>query len=320
MPYFLTVSRTDFAARRRRWKDPSHRSVVRTIGSSELPVAYPGFLLLVDDDGTELARVPLASPKGMLATLDGLLVACFNEIRRFASDLTDSTTFLSEPWCNDLHSLRPSPHGFIAAAAGVDAAFEISPGGAVTWSWWAADHGFTTDSEGRPWSLRKDDDHRPFSYPVEKQLTHLNAVAALNEQTFLATVFQVGALGAVDRRTGDFTPLLTGLGRPHAVRVRDDGLITFANTTAGQVVTARMGPEEVVAGAGAGFQVEQRIDTGTNWLHDAYLHDEGWMLVDGAHSRVIHIDAEGDVVRMDAFNPEWCLYEVFPCKTGGDLA
>jgi hypothetical protein len=294
----------DFSTRRNRWADPSHRPSIRIIGSPEMPVAYPGLLVVVGDDGTVSRSIPLASPKGMLSTPDGLMVACYSEIRLFNGDLTSSTTFLSEPWCNDLHSLRPSPNGVLVAVAGVDAAFEISPSGATTWSWWAAEHGFSTDRRGDPVTPARECDHRRFSYPVEGQSTHINAIATLNNETFLATLFQHNMLAAVDRESGDVSLLLNGLQRPHAIRVFDDGTITLANTAMGEAIVARVhdGVAEVV----------QRLDTGTSWLHDAYFDGEDWMFVDGANSRVVHADGKGNVLRVDTFDPDWCLYEVLP--------
>lgn len=304
MPYLLTVSRMDLSSRRQRWSDSSYRPTVRTIGSPELPKGYPGLLALVDDDGTVCRTLPLASPKGMLATPAGLLVACFAEIRLVTDDLLHSTTLASEPWFNDLHSLRPTPNGFAVAAAGVDAAFELSPAGETVWSWWAVEHGLSTDPSGQPRSVRKDGDHRGVSYPVEMQTTHLNALAALDDSTFLATVFQTGSLAAIDRSSGAVTPLLTALRRPHAVRVPGDGTVTLADTGAGHAVRTRV--------RGGRAKATERIDAGTSWLHDAHLVEDGWIFVDGAHSRVVHADAAGNARRVDTFDPDWCLYEVLP--------
>jgi hypothetical protein len=30
---------------------------------------------------------------------------------------------------------------------------------------------------------------------------------------------------------------------------------------------------------------------------------------------VIHTDRSGDVIRVDQFDPDWCLYEVLPVRT-----
>lgn len=304
MPYLLTVSRTDMSLRRRKWVDPSYRPAVRVIGSPALPSGYPGLLALVDDDGKVCRTLPLPSPKGLLGTPVGLLVACFAEIRLVGDDLLDSTTLVSEPWFNDLHSLRPSANGVVVAAAGVDAAFEVSLSGQTTWRWWAADHGMSTDPAGRPRSLDRDGDHRGLSYPLEAQTTHLNAVAALDDTTFLATVFHAGVLAAIDRASGAVTPLMTALRRPHAVRVLGDGTVTLADTAAGCALRAWVRDGRVEA--------SERIGAGTSWLHDAHTVEDGWIFVDGARSRVVHADCAGNPRRVDLFDPDWCLYEVLP--------
>lgn len=304
MAYLLTVSRTDFSRRRQRWTDPSHRSKIRTVGSPELPLGYPGALVLVDDRGEIRYGVPMDGPKGMLEVADGLLVACYTEVRLLSTDLSRSHRLVSGPWCNDLHSLRPSPNGFVVAVAGVDAAHELADDGSVRWSWWAAEHGFTTDQRSEPYTLVKDRDHRRFSYPVDLQSTHINAIAALDDATFLATVFHDGTLVSIDRATGDCAVVVSGLQRPHAIRVLDDGTVTFSNTGAGEAVRGRV--------RDGNLEVLQQIDAKTTWLHDAYFTGDGWMLVDGANSRVVHTDAEGTVLRIDTFDPDWCLYEVLP--------
>lgn len=304
MAYLLTVSRMDFSKRKQRWSDPSYTPRIRKIGTPDSPIAYPGLLVLVDDDGRIRRSVPFDSPKGMLWTDAGLLVACFSEIRSCGADLDDSITLVRETWCNDLHSLRPSPRGLLVAAAGVDAAFELAPDGKTLWEWWAADHGFTTDQRGEPRLPAKEEDHRNLVYPVEMQTTHINAIAALDGTTFLATLFHEGALVAVDVDTGECSVLLEGLGRPHAVRVLGNGMVTLADTTAGTAILGRVQRRR--------FEVLQRIDTGTSWLHDAHFDGERWMFVDGANSRVLHADATGAVLQIDTFDPEWCLYEVLP--------
>jgi hypothetical protein len=301
MAYLLTVSRTDYSARKRRWSEPGYRSKVRTIGSPELRITYPGLLLLVDDNGHIAEAVPLLNPKGMLRTEDGVLVACFAEIRHLSSDLTSSARFLSEPWSNDLHSLRPSGPNMLVAVAGVDAAFEVSPSGTTTWAWWAAEHGYSKTSDGEPWTLGTDKDHRKLSYPAGRQSTHINCMAALDEETYLATLPMPDQLIAVNRATGARTVLLDGLGHPHAVRVLGDGLVTLADTTAGQGLLVRVGPSRA--------EVLERVEIDTTWLHDVHYDDDGWLLVDGANARVLRCDRRGRVLQVDTFDPEWCLYE-----------
>src|SRR5436853_1071592 len=143
--YLVTISRTDLSHRKRRWEDPSHRSKIRKFGPREMPLAYRALLALIDEDGEIVKAVPLWSPKGILRVQDRLLVACFSEIRSFSLDLSSSETFVDARWCNDLHSLRPTPNGVVVAVSGVDAFVELSTDGEVVYEWWAAEHGFDVD-------------------------------------------------------------------------------------------------------------------------------------------------------------------------------
>jgi hypothetical protein len=259
-------------------------------------------LVRVDDGGQIEQMVPLWSPKGMLNSEGRVLVACYSEVRAFSPDLNSSTTFISDDWCNDLHSLRPSSRGILLAVSGVDAAVEFSSTGNVLWQWWAVEHGFATNRKGEPWALEKQKDHRRFSYPIELQSTHINAIAELDESTYIATLLHRDVLISIDRATGRCSVLLEGLGRPHAVRVIDRDLVTLADTTAGDGVIVR-----IRAGRAT---VADRVHADTRWLHDAYYNGKQWLLVDGANSRVVHVDETGRVARVDNFDSEWCLYEV----------
>lgn len=304
MAYLLTVSRMDMSNRRKRWTDAAYRPTIQPTGTPERPMAYPGLLVLVDDNGDIRHGTPLDSPKGLLRTDAGLLVACFSEVRAFTDGVTESVSLVSEPWCNDLHSLRPSPNGFLVASAGVDAASEVSPDGKTLWTWWGGEHGFAAAAGDWPKSLEPDDDHRMLIYPVEMQSTHINAMAALDEQTFLATIFHHNVLVSVDRDTGDWSTLLGGLRQPHAIRVLGDGLISLADSRSGTAILARVDGQSVT--------VVQRVDAHTTWLQDAYFDGEGWTFVDGTGVRVIHADSAGRVLQVDTFDPEWCLYETLP--------
>jgi hypothetical protein len=304
MSYLLTVSRTDFSERKRRWADPSHKPLVRRFGTPELPLAYPGALVHVGDSGEILNTVPLWGPKGMLILGERLLVASFSEVKALSLDLKTSWTLLSAGWCNDLHSLRASRRGAVLAVSGLDSAVEFSDDGSLLWQWWADEHGYSTTLEGSPWAFHKEADHRGHSYPVELQSTHINAIAALDDDTFLATLLHKNCLIKIDRNTGFCAVVLEDLGRPHAVRVAQNGLITVADTTNGAAVVLQM--QNGIA------SLLDRVTFNTTWIHDAFFDGARWLIVDGEYSRVIHADARGKVLRVDEFPSEWCLYEVLP--------
>jgi hypothetical protein len=141
------------------------------------------------------------------------------------------------------------------------------------------------------------------SYPDELASTHINAIAALSATTLLATLFHNNCVLWIDRASGDGRVLLD-IQRGHAVRVLAPDLISVADTCNGQglLLRVRDGNAEIVS----------RVSANTTWLHDAFFDGKSWMLVDGANSRVVHTDAAGTILRVDTFDPEWCLYEVLP--------
>src|SRR5690606_36081704 len=124
------------------------------------------------------------------------------------------------------------------------------------------------------------------------------------------TLLHRDMLITIDRATGAHAVMLDGVRQPHAVRTLDDRLITFSDTKAGEGVIARITDD--------GVDVLQRVGAETDWLHDAYFDGERWLLVDGANSRVVHADADGWIVQIDYFDPEWCLYEVLPWQEHGE--
>ena len=306
MPYLLTVSRTDYSARKLHWADPSYDPGVRMIGSPQMPLPYPGAMVLVDDDGCIREAVPLFSPKGMALSGDRLLVACYTEIRSFNLALTESFPLVKAAWCNDLHSLRATSRGFLVAGTGVDVLVEFDPQGRELWRWWAVDHGFPDDIEGRPWSLGRDVDHSRRVYPVDLQSVHINAVAELGPDTFVASPLHRDSLISIDRSTGSTRVLMNDLPQPHAVRVLHDDLITFADTRSGEGVLARVEDGKV--------NVLSRVSVETDWLQDAFYDGREWTLVDGANCRVLHTDADGNILRVDSFDKEWCLSETLPWR------
>lgn len=304
MSYLLTVSRTDYSARKARWNSEGYAPGVRKFGTASLPLAYPGVLAHVDDRGEIAQAVPLWSPKGMHYLDGNLLVACYSEVRVLSLDLSKSESYINEPWCNDLHSLRASSRGTLMAVSGIDLAVEFAADRSLEWHWWAADHGFDVDISGRPWDFDRTGDHRMYSYPIDLQSTHINAIAELNEQTLVATLLHKNCLIAIDRISGASLVLLDGLGRPHAVRVSAEGEITLTDTLAGRALRGRVVDDK--------FVLDNSITCDSSWIHDAFFDGESWLVADGANSRVLHVSDEGEVMQVDQFDPEWCLYEVLP--------
>jgi hypothetical protein len=311
LPYLLTASRTDYSQRKANWRDPDYRSRTRRFGTLERPLQFPGVMALVDDDGDIRTMESLWSPKGMYVHDGGVLVACYAQVREYSLDLTSARVLIDEPWCNDLHSMRRGPDGVLLAVSGLDLAVEFDPvGGREVWNWWAVDHGYDVDVEGRPWSLDRTADHRRWSYPIEMQSLHMNAIAMLNENTLVATLLHRNELIEIDRSSGKVRVLLDDLTRPHAVRVLPDGRLTVADTCRGRGLVVEVDEH--------GGKVVDQVQIDTPWLHDAVFDGDGWWLADGANARVVRTDSSGAVSSIHQFDPEWCLYEVVPL-TGDTL-
>ncbi|MFD9357946.1 hypothetical protein [Streptomyces sp. NPDC060031] len=311
MQYYLSVSHTDMAARRSRWRDPERRAqqpTVKQLGVDQADTDFPGGLVaLVGEDGEIAKSIPLWGVEGLLP-LDGrLLAACPWGISSLDLELTGSTPYLTAPWCNYLHSMRRTEGGgFVVASTGVDMLAEVTdPDAEPSWQWWATENGYPDSAIGTPRELDRGADHRGLNYDTKLHTTHVNSVLPLDEDRVLATFFHQGALMCIDRSTGKAVPLLEDLRRPHAVRRLDDRHLTLADTGRGQALVVRLGPELQA-------EVVSRVDAETTWLQDAWFDGERWLLVDGANSRVVHADAAGRTLRVDQFDPDWRLYEAVP--------
>jgi hypothetical protein len=259
----------------------------------------------VDETGHVERAVPLWGPEGLLPFCGRLLVACPWSIRSLSFELDDERSFLSQPWCNYLHSMRVTVRGLLVAASGVDALFELGADATLRWQWWATEHGYMESACGGPRHLEPLAEHRGLKYDTPLHSTHVNSALELDDATILATLFHQGELVAINRATGESRRLLGGLKRPHAVRRCPDGTLTLANTGAGEALRLSLVGRERV-------EVQARVQCDTTWLQDAYFVDERWLLVDGANARVIHADASGRTLRVDQFPPDWRLYEAIP--------
>jgi len=95
-----------------------------------------------------------------------------------------------------------------------------------------------------------------------------------------------------------------GMNTSRGVKGSTPGVMTLADTSAGQALSVQL--QDGV------WTVVERVDASTNWLQDVYRHEHGWILVDGAQARVLHLDDCGNIVQVHQFDREWCLYEALP--------
>ena len=110
---------------------------------------------------------------------------------------------------------------------------------------------------------------------------------------------------SIDRETGVWHPVLSGLDHPHAVRVLNEDYITVADTVHGKALLVRLKN-------GQGL-VEEEVDAGTTWLQDCRYdaYHNCWVLVDGKNSRVVLRSGRSGNKALAQFDvdPEWRLYE-----------
>jgi hypothetical protein len=207
---------------------------------------------------------------------------------------------VTHPLCNALHSLRPSRRGFLAASSGTDSVLEFSLHGDLLWRWTATEHGFDTLPSGGARHIDVSHDYRGLRETSSSHTTHLNCAAELDDDIVLVCLFHQGMIIAVDRATGDWEPVLSGLKHPHGIRVLDPDSFTVADTGNGRAL--------VVERIANGWTARPEQQFATNWLQDAQHAATARVYVDGQHSRIEILDEAGaGRIQLD---PEWRPYEV----------
>jgi hypothetical protein len=282
---------------------------VTTLGSLQKPKEDQGGLLVsLDEAGQIQATLPLTMPAGMAQTEQGLLVAALDTIYEVSPDLTAIKKSVSLPSFSLLHSLNRTARGYLVASTGVDAIVEFSRDGDPLWSWWATEHGFEETPTGERRILDTTADHRGVKYGTLTQTTHVNSATEWKHDTILATLFHQGSIVAIERETGRWQTVLSGLNHPHSVRVLDDHYVTVADTGHGRALLVHLKDGQGI--------IEHEVTIETDWLQDSYydIHAERWYLVDGKNSRVVIQKglAGSETLAELQLDPEWRLYEAHP--------
>jgi hypothetical protein len=317
MEFLLSCISTKHSMLKKHWSDAKEQTVcpLTVLGSQQKPNEdQGGIICVVGEDGQIHCSVELSMPAGMAHADDGFKVASIYDVHTVNADLTSiSQETVSLPVFNMLHSLSRSRQGYLVASTGIDAILEFTAQGQLLWSWWATEHGFQQTPMGEPRLLDKTIDHRGIKYGTLAQTTHVNSVAELSDGTVLATLFHQGMVIAIERETGDWHPVLSGLDHPHSVRILNEQYITIADTGRGRALLVNLKDKRGT--------IEAEVQANTNWLQDCfydYQHDR-WLLVDGKNSRVVlrtGVVGEKELGHVD-LNPEWRLYEVLPLDASG---
>src|SRR5581483_2427197 len=118
--------------------------------------------------------------------------------------------------------------------------FEFNRQGEILWTWWATDHGFERTPAGRRRQIEKAADHRTLKYGTLSQTSHVNSAAELPDGRVLATLLHQGTVIAMDRASGEWQTVLSGLDHPDAVRVLDEQNFNIAATVNGRALLIRL--------------------------------------------------------------------------------
>lgn len=282
-PFVVSAISTNLPALRAHWArgDESSERPLGTLGADEKPhVDLGGALCRVN---ATRSQHPVRMPSALAADGGSLLVASPWAVSRVGPDLAVIDPVVWDlPLLNAVHWLVRSQAGWLIVSSGIDLILEVDEKGAVLWTWWAVDNGYERDALGRVRHLNRHADHRGVDYGTLTNVTHVNAVAELDDGSILATLFHQGQLVRI-HRDGSTEVVLSELQHPHAVRLLPDGRASVADTGRGRVVLVDL----------AQSTSETVVSITTDWLQDARWEPDSasWVLVDGRSARVVVVPA-----------------------------
>ncbi len=309
MRLLLSCISTKHSTLKKHWTETSEQTScpLTVLGSRQKPKEELGGLLcLIEDMGVSRKTFDLKMAAGMVPSDKGVFVTSFGGVHEIDTHTgTLHQDIVSSPLFNALHSISRTRNGYLVASTGIDLLVEFNCAGEILWTWWATEHGFAVTPTGESRIVDKTADHRTKQYGTLGQTTHVNSAVELADGSILATLFHQGTIISIDRETGAWHSVLTGLDHPHAVRVLNEDYITVADTVHGKALLVRLKN-------GQGL-VEEEVDAGTTWLQDCRYdaYHNCWVLVDGKNSRVVLKSGRSGSKALAQFDvdPEWRLYE-----------
>jgi len=225
--------------------DREYRTLKRRIFESSDPLSFPhspllkqasGYLMVIDWDGARiLATKELPKPLGF-ALRDGVLyVATWGgeDVRGLRGN--EVVSCFRHPWFNELHSVDPTPDGFLVTSSGTDLIAELDMKGRMIWDCFLFEHGCSRSDYRLAESFKRSENYNHRHLPSNLSL-HVNSAILVDRDTVLATVFRSNELIRIDRRTGEVEAVLRGLSRPHSIRRRAHGGYLLSNTEAGEAI------------------------------------------------------------------------------------
>jgi hypothetical protein len=278
------------------------RSVRRSLG---------GRLVLIDwGAGEVIADKPLTGASG-LATRGRTVVACsWIDQCAYLLSADGSTTTVTHPWLNYIHSVDVTPHDtLLMASAGSDLIVELTPVGEVVWDWIGPEHGYDTRPDGVSVFIDRRFDLRPLRKRTSDQAMHITAAIHAGPDTVLATLFHQGTLVAIDRGSGRARDVLAGLECPHGIH-RCEGGFMVSDTLGHRVLILD-----------ENLKLDQEIRYGTEWLQDAIrLSNGSYLALENVHidqlprcsltNRMTELDGDGRRIRGVDVGPDLRLFTV----------
>lgn len=309
MKLLVSCISTKHSVLKEHWSASSEKTEcpLTVLGSYEKPKEdLGGLVCLLGNQGKARQTVELKMAAGMVDSEQGVFVTSFSGIHELDPERGSvRENVVSSPLFNALHSISRTRQGYLVASTGVDLLVEFNRQGEILWTWWATDHGFERTPAGRRRQIDKAADHRTLKYGTLSQTTHVNSAAELPDGRVLATLFHQGTVIAIDRASGEWQTVLSGLDHPHSVRVLDEQHFTVADTVGGRALLVSLTGQE--------GKIEAQVEAGTNWLQDCRYDARSncWVLVDGKNSRIVLRGGPAGEQALAHFDldPEWRLYE-----------
>ncbi len=247
----------------------------------------------------------LDSPAGFTFTGRQVLVNSMHGSRILILDSRlELVDVLATPLMNDLHSITLSPGGFLVTSCGTDSVLEVTAEGEPLWSWLACENGFLLTPRGKAARIGRGRDYRSTPIDTRDQSTHCNSALASSRdgrQVILVTLFHQGQLIAIDRRTGKYLTLVSGMQSPHSIRRRANGwVLSEARANAAVLLDED-------------FWIADVIEYDFNWVQDTLPLDNGnqFIIADANNNRFVIWDAvHREPAREIGYSPDWDVYQV----------
>lgn len=318
MYLLLSYLSTNFSQLSEHWQK---HSVLRSEGKrgSDKPFVKElgGRLEIIDWSTKQIVwSMTVDSPAGIyqlshdLIMVNSLRLGVINIVSLFSKGVVAT---IANPMFNKPHSLVRTSSGFLVASTGVDAIVEVNAKGLTLYSLFFTECGYVLDQLGRKRSIDFDINHQGVEYPSLHQTTHVNYAryADQAETKIVATLFHLGELVLIDKKSSSIKVILAGLKNPHNLKFAGDKQI-LCNTSANTILILNSA-FEVVNQMGEGL--------GMSWVQDA-VHcktSDTLIVSDADNHRLLELDWNGDVIDDYQFSPDNRIYEVCEIENGDRL-